>query len=106
MCQVRDLGRGAQLLAAGGSNGRREMEEWGRSNLDVMEDTSGQTAVKDLTYIEVCGVVVSWLLVVWAGAGPGQVHRGAGCVLVCVSWCPFVEWRAAAPHVAQMLLFS
>ncbi len=33
--------------------GRREMEEWARSNLDVWEDTSGQTLVKDLTFIEV-----------------------------------------------------
>ncbi len=38
---------------SGGRVGRKEMDEWARSNLDVMEDASGQTSVKDLQYIEV-----------------------------------------------------
>eukprot|EP00197_Chlamydomonas_leiostraca_P006322 CAMPEP_0202863706 /NCGR_PEP_ID=MMETSP1391-20130828/4234_1 /ASSEMBLY_ACC=CAM_ASM_000867 /TAXON_ID=1034604 /ORGANISM="Chlamydomonas leiostraca, Strain SAG 11-49" /LENGTH=396 /DNA_ID=CAMNT_0049543365 /DNA_START=31 /DNA_END=1218 /DNA_ORIENTATION=+ len=49
--QVRDLGKGA-LLGGGGAS-KREMEEWAKSSLDVMEDPSGQTSVKELTYIEV-----------------------------------------------------
>lgn len=70
--QVRDLGRGALLVggaadaakavAAGGSAPagtpqgaalKKELEEWSRSSLDIMEDPSGATTVKELTYIEV-----------------------------------------------------
>ncbi|GFH14534.1 hypothetical protein HaLaN_10607 [Haematococcus lacustris] len=54
--RVRDLGRGAlmrQEVGAGKALPRQAMEEWARSDLDVWEDTAGNTTVKGLTYIEV-----------------------------------------------------
>jgi hypothetical protein len=61
--QVRDLGRAALLAgdAPGGRVGKKELDEWARSSLDVMEDSTGHTSVKDLTYIEVC-IPCGWRL--------------------------------------------
>ncbi len=52
--QVRDLGRAALMSQHnGGRVPRKDLEEWAKSNMDVMEDAQGQTSVKDLKYIEV-----------------------------------------------------
>ncbi len=58
--QVRDLG----YIAQGGnaaSDKKRASSGYmssDRTNLEIYEDTSGVTLVKDLTYIQVCGSFV------------------------------------------------
>jgi hypothetical protein len=55
--QVRDLGKGALLRqeGAGMKPGQRDLESWAKSDLDVMEDSQGNTVVKGLTFVEVQG---------------------------------------------------
>jgi hypothetical protein len=86
--QVRDLGKGALLRQEGAlmKPGQRDLETWAKSDLDVMEDSQGNTVVKGLTFVEVGGA--------WAAHRQSYacvMSRQQRIVEVWVSRCPAVS---------------